>query len=273
MVPKLATRLAGSSDLYQDDGREPYHSVNFITCHDGFTLHDLVSYNDKHNQNNGEDNRDGSSINLSWNCSIEGETDNLLVLNLREKQIKNFAAILFLSQGVPMMLGGDEFGRTQKGNNNAYCQDNEIGWINWDFLEKNKDLHRYFKLLIDFRKNHPSLRRTKFQVEEIDKKPAMSWHGFKLEDPDWSESSKALAVHYRANPQTGDCDIYLLFNADALGHSFALPKLSSGKMWYRVLNAACESPDDMVQPGSEINLKTQKSFRLAPNSVVVLISK
>jgi isoamylase len=273
MISKLATRLAGSSDLYQDDGREPYHSVNFITCHDGFTLHDLVTYNDKHNHLNGENNRDGSNINLSWNCGIEGETDNPEILSLRKKQIKNFAAILFLSQGVPMMLGGDEFNRTQKGNNNAYCQDNLISWINWNLLEKNKDIHRYFKLLIEFRKNHPSLRRTKFQVEEINNEPAMSWHGFKLNNPDWSETSKSLAVHYAANPETGDCDIYMLINADDHGHSFALPKLSSGKTWHRVLNTACESPEDMVEPGSEIRIKPQRSYRLAPFSVAVLIGK
>ena len=273
MVPKLATRLAGSSDLYQDDGREPYHSVNFITCHDGFTLNDLVSYNDKHNYRNGEQNRDGSDINFSWNCGAEGEAADSKIKNLRKKQIKNFAAILFLSQGVPMMLGGDEFGKSQQGNNNAYCQDNEIGWINWDLLNKNAELHRYFKLLIEFRKDHSSLRRTRFQVEEINKKPAMSWHGFGLNSPDWSDTSKSLAVQYLANPQTGDCDIYLLFNADALGHSFALPKLSSGRTWHRVLNTACDYPDDMVEPGSEISIKPQRSYRLAPYSVAVLIGK
>ena len=273
MVPKLATRLAGSSDLYQDDGREPYHSVNFITCHDGFTLNDLVSYNDKHNEKNGESNRDGFGNNLSWNCGVEGPTENNKVLDLRKKQIKNFAAILFLSQGVPMMLGGDEFARTQLGNNNAYCQDNEIGWINWDLLPDNQDLHRYFKLLINFRKSHPSLRRTHFQVEKIDNQPEMSWHGFKQNGPDWSESSKSLAVRYSANPETNDTDIYLLFNSDALGHSFSLPKLTMDKRWYRMLNTAFESPDDIVQPGFEKTLKTQRSYRLAPYSVVVLISK
>ena len=273
MVPKLATRLAGSSDLYQDDGREPYHSVNFITCHDGFTLSDLVSYHDKHNQQNGEDNRDGSDLNFSWNCGYEGETANSKILELRNKQIKNFAAILLFSQGVPMILGGDEFGRTQKGNNNAYCQDNELGWIDWELLKKNKNSHRYFKLLIEFRKNHPSLRRTQFQVEKINNRPAMSWHGFKVNRPDWSESSKSLAVHYAANPKTSDCDLYLMFNADASGHSFALPKLPPMKMWYRVLNTSYESPDDILQTGFEADLKTQKNYRLAPYTVAALISK
>ncbi|MEJ2545344.1 MAG: hypothetical protein P8Y99_14850 [Calditrichaceae bacterium] len=134
-------------------------------------------------------------------------------------------------------------------------------------------MHRYFKLLIDFRKNHPSLRRTKFQVEEIDDKPAMSWHGFRMNRPDWSEKSKSLAVQYLANQETGDCDMYLLFNADALGHSFALPKLTSGKTWHRVLNTACDSPEDMVEPGSEISINPQRSYRLAPYSVAVLIGK
>ena len=136
---ELATRLSGSSDLYQDDGRKPYASINFITCHDGFTLQDLVSYNDKHNEANGEDNRDGANDNNSWNCGVEGPTDDPAIIDLRERQKRNFMATLLLSQGVPMMLGGDELGHTQKGNNNAYCQDNELTWLDWDLDDRQKD--------------------------------------------------------------------------------------------------------------------------------------
>ncbi|RMD52954.1 MAG: glycogen debranching enzyme GlgX, partial [Nitrospirae bacterium] len=154
----LATRFAGSADLYRDSGRRPYHSINFVTSHDGFTLYDLVSYNKKHNYANGEDNRDGMDENFSWNCGVEGETEDLNIMNLRWRQIKNYATILLLSQGVPMILAGDEFGRTQKGNNNAYCQDNEISWVNWELAEKNNHLLRFFKYLIILRRLHPVFR-------------------------------------------------------------------------------------------------------------------
>jgi len=273
MVPALATRLSGSSDLYQDDGREPYHSVNFVTCHDGFTLNDLVSYNEKNNWDNGEENRDGSTVNLSWNCGYEGETKNPAIVQLRQRQMRNFAAILLLSQGVPMMLGGDEFARSQKGNNNAYCQDNEIGWVNWELLQDNQDLLRFFKLLIRFRKNHPNLRRTRFEVKDINGIPEMSWHGFKLGKPDWTEESKSLAVYYTANPELGDCDIFILLNSDDKGHTFELPPLKKPKLWYRVVDTFLKSPDDFREPGQEIKPEKQNAYRLEAYSVAMLISK
>jgi isoamylase len=273
MVPKLATRLSGSSDLYQDDGREPYHSVNFITCHDGFTLNDLVSYNAKHNQQNGENNRDGSEFNLSWNCGSEGETDNKKVNVLRERQIRNFAAILLLSQGVPMLLGGDEFRRTQKGNNNAYCQDNEISWFDWTLREKNSDLFRFFKLLIQFRKNHPNLRRTHFEVRDNNGVPEMSWHGLKLNAPDWSDESSTLAVHYSKNPEYKDIDIFIMLNSGKKGRIFELPQLPAGKEWFRVMDTSLSSPDDICGPGQEIKCVKQSGYRVAENSTVMLIGK
>ncbi len=160
----LASRICGSADLYETSGRLPRHSINFITCHDGFTLYDLVSYNTKHNWANGEDNRDGSDANYSWNCGVEGETDDPEVLRLRLRQAKNFMTTLMISQGVPMILAGDEFLRTQKGNNNAWCQDNEISWVNWELAEKNKDFLRFVRELIGLRKRHPALRRRRFFV-------------------------------------------------------------------------------------------------------------
>ena len=167
----LASRLCGSSDLYQFTGRAPRHSVNFVTCHDGFTLHDLVSYNHKHNRANGEDNRDGCNDNHSWNCGVEGPTDDPQVLALRTRQAKNFMTTLLLSQGVPMILAGDEFLRTQKGNNNAWCQDNEISWLDWTLAEKNAGFLRFVRELIHFRKRHPVLRRRRFFVGEFRRTP------------------------------------------------------------------------------------------------------
>ena len=162
LIGEVGYRLTGSPDLYQDDGRRPYHSVNFITSHDGFTLNDLVSYNDKHNQANGEENRDGDSHNRSWNCGVEGPSNDPRVDSLRRQQQRNFLTMLFLSQGVPMLLGGDEFSRTQNGNNNAYCQDNEISWFNWGWNEKQKRLFEFTRKLIKLRLDHPVLRRPKF---------------------------------------------------------------------------------------------------------------
>ena len=161
-IGEVAYRLTGSPDLYQHDGRRPYASVNFITSHDGYTLNDLVSYNDKHNEANGDENRDGDGHNRSWNCGIEGPTDDPSIDSLRRRQQRNFLAMLFLSQGVPMLLGGDEFGRTQKGNNNAYCQDNEISWLNWQRNEKQNRLFEFTKKLIEFRREHAVFRRPKF---------------------------------------------------------------------------------------------------------------
>src|SRR6185312_3473429 len=148
MTSALATRLLGSPDLYETSAREPYHSINFITSHDGFTLNDLVSYNDKHNLANGENNSDGANDNNSWNCGAEGPTGDPAVQDLRDRQRRNFATILLMAHGVPMIVAGDEFERTQLGNNNAYCQDNEISWVNWHMAESNADLVRFFRLLI-----------------------------------------------------------------------------------------------------------------------------
>jgi glycogen operon protein len=161
-IGEVAYRLTASPDLYQHDGRQPYASVNFITSHDGYTLNDLVSYNDKHNEANGDENRDGDSHNRSWNCGVEGPTDDPNINSLRRRQERNFLTMLFLSQGVPMLLGGDEFGRTQKGNNNAYCQDNEISWLNWQWDEKQNRLFEFTKKLIQLRREHPAFRRPKF---------------------------------------------------------------------------------------------------------------
>jgi isoamylase len=189
----LAYRLTGSSDLYEHTGRRPYASINFVTCHDGFTLRDLVSYNDKHNEANGDDNRDGADDNLSWNCGAEGHTDDPGVLELRARQQRNFLATLLLSQGVPMLLAGDEFGRTQQGNNNTYCQDNELSWVDWSLAEANRDLLEFTRFLVELFRRHPILRRRKFfqgrKIRSSDVKD-LTWFrpdGQEMSDEDWQE--------------------------------------------------------------------------------------
>ena len=189
---EFATRLTGSSDLYESSGRRPYASINFVTCHDGFTLHDLVSYNDKHNEANGDNNTDGTNDNHSWNCGVEGETEEQAINDFRERQKRNFLSTLFLSQGVPMLLAGDEFGFSQRGNNNTYCQDNEITWINWDLSEKNKSLLEFTKKVIRLRKQRRLLRRRKFfqgHPNLTDEKKEITWlntDGKEMSDECWN---------------------------------------------------------------------------------------
>lgn len=271
MISSIATRLAGSADLYQDDGREPFHSVNFITCHDGFTLRDLVSYNDKHNQANGEANRDGSDFNLSWNCSIEGPADDPAINTLRAKQIRNYASVLLLAQGVPMLLAGDEFGRTQQGNNNPYCQDNDISWVDWNLIESNADLFRFFQLIIAFRKEQPMLHRTQFEVSEFGGKPEMSWHGLEPGKPDWSAESNQLALLY--TKKQGLNSIYIMLNMSDQTRAFNLPSPHKTQKWFLKLDTTLSSPKDIFETGKEQLLKDQSYYALASRGISVLISK
>jgi glycogen operon protein len=271
LIPILATRIAGSSDLYRKSGRAPYHSINFITCHDGFTLNDLVSYNKKHNEINGEGNRDGTNENYSWNCGKEGLSNSEKIVQLRKKQIKNFTLLLLLSQGVPMILAGDEMGRTQKGNNNAYCQDNEISWIDWNLLQQNADLFRFFKLAIQFRKDHKSLRRTTFFEDDPAKKIFIQWHGTKLYKPDWSGKTCNFAFHLLPNPHDS-CDIYVISNANARKQNFQLPKLRNGKKWYRVVDTALQAPLDFLESGQEQLLANQNSYTIQARTTALLIA-
>lgn len=235
----FATRITGSSDLYDNGGRGPYQSINFVTCHDGFTLSDLVSFNYKHNLSNGENNRDGDNNNISHNFGIEGTETTPYIESMRLRQIKNFLATLMLSQGIPMMLAGDEFRRTQKGNNNAYCQDNEISWINWELLERNKELFAFTSKMINFRKKHQILRMNSyfkgyahegFTVSDI------SWYDFDGKEPDWKADSHTIALllngDYANIHETGrDEDIYMIFNSSMLSRMFAVPMAPSGRKW------------------------------------------
>ncbi len=269
----VAARVSGSADLYLHLEREPYQSINFVTCHDGFTLNDLVSYSEKHNRANGEDNRDGTNDNASSNYGIEGSTVEPDIENLRVRQIKNFAAILLISQGTPMLLAGDEFRRSQQGNNNAYCQDNEISWVDWTLLEQHKNLFRFFKNMIRFRKSHPVLRRTQYFFEEKDDRgwPAIAWHGVELASPDWSHDSHTLA--FTLSGLAIDNDIHVILNMWTAGLPFELPVLEKERHWYRSVDTFLASPDDIAEQDLEIRVPDAEKYFAGPRSVVVLISK
>ncbi len=270
MLAPLARRLSGSADLYEDDGREPFHSVNFVSCHDGFPLADLVTYNDKHNIANGERNRDGENNNNSWNHGVEGPTTDVGINTLRRRQIKNYIALLMLSQGVPMFLAGDEFGRTQGGNNNAYCQDNAISWLDWDLLKTNKDLWNFFRELIRFRKENAALRRTRFKVDTHNGIPEMTWHGTRLNHPDWSPASRCIGLHL-APTQKGERDIYLIVNGAPNSQVFELPHPTGNGQWHQLLYTAAPAGKDIFSTEQAPLLKENKQISLENRSVMVLV--
>ena len=272
LIGSVASRISGSSDIYQSKSRLPLNSVNFITCHDGFNLNDLVSYNYKHNDANGEGNRDGNDNNHSWNCGVEGETDDPYIENLRERQIKNFASILLLSVGIPMILMGDEVRRTQKGNNNAYCQDNEISWFDWDLTEKNRHLFRFWKLMIDFRKRHSTFRRLQYFSGKENERGLkdISWHGCRLFNPGWDDSN-ARCLAFTLGGFDGDEDIHIMMNMYWDGLEFELPPVK-GRKWYRVADTYLTPPQDIAEPGEEIQIKGN-SYIVSGRSMVVLVSK
>lgn len=277
-VPELATRIQGSPDLYAT--RSPAASVNFITCHDGFTLMDLVSYNYKHNYANGEEGRDGTNDNHSWNCGYEGHTDNKTINALRRRQIKNALTILMVSQGVPMIYMGDEMGRSKNGNNNTYCHDSDLTWLDWNLLEENADLFRFFKLMIEFRKQHPILRREEhFRHSDYMGAgyPDISFHGTSLWQPDWSEDSRTLAVllsgkHVPKN-QKYDDDMYIIMSSFWEPLEFELPPLKGRKRWHVAIDTRRISPKDIYQKGEEPRLRSQKSIKLGDRSVMVLVGR
>jgi glycogen operon protein len=273
MVSSLATRLVGSADLYMQNDREPWHSINFITCHDGFPLADLVSYDVKHNAANGESGRDGLNENLSWNCGVEGPTDDPAILALRSRQARNFATLLMLSHGVPMILAGDEVGRSQRGNNNAYCQDNDVGWFDWTLTERNAGLLRFFRTLIRFRRDHLILRRGTFAISDQDLgQPWVEWHGVRLHQPDWSDDSHTLAMHLHGRPDGMQEHIYLISNAHWEAHDFELPVVP-GWRWVQVVDTSIESPGDIAEAGAERPLPDPRLYAAGPRSTVVLMGQ
>ena len=272
MTSALATRLLGSPDLYLTSAREPYHSINFVTCHDGFTLNDLVSYDEKHNLANGESNTDGNNANFSWNCGVEGPSDDPAINQLRLRQQKNFAAILLVSHGVPMILAGDELGRTQQGNNNAYCQDNEISWVDWRLAETNAELLRFFQLMIAFRKRCPLLRRDSFQLNG-EGRFHITWHGVKRAKPDWGHESRTIAMQLtQLHDEHLRDDLHFVANAYSGDLEFELPHIAE-REWFRVADTAQPSPLDFAEDGQEFPLLSQESYRVKARSVALFVAK
>jgi isoamylase len=267
LVPSLMYRLYGSDDLFPDDRDHAYHpfqSVNYLTCHDGFTLYDLVSYDTKRNWANGHRNTDGPADNYSWNCGWEGDEGvPAEVMTLRKQQIKNFCTLLFLSNGTPMLRAGDEFLQTQGGNNNPYNQDNETTWLDWGRLEQHRDVYRFFKLAIAFRKAHPSLGRSRFWREDV------RWYGVERM-PDLSHDSRSLAFYLRGASQ-GDRDVYVMINAYWRPLTFTI-HTGPVERWARVIDTSQESPNDCLEPGAEIPVVSSR-YLVEPRSVVVLLER
>ncbi len=267
MIPKLMSRLYGSCDLFPDDlmnSYRPYQSVNFVTCHDGFSLYDLVSYNQKHNEANGHGNTDGTDDNLSWNCGWEGdEGAPPAVLDLRRQQVKNFCTLLFLANGTPMFSAGDELMNTQRGNNNPYNQDNETTWLDWSLLERNRDIFRFFKMMIAFRKTHPTLSRSRYWRDDI------RWYGPSGKS-DLSHNSRCLAF-FLAGAALGDADIYVMINGDSTPVTFAVQEGQPGE-WSRAIDTGLPSPEDFRDSGGEVN-QDSSQYVLQPRSIVVLLRR
>jgi isoamylase len=269
LIPEAATRIAGSSDLYEPAGRLPINSINFVTCHDGFTLKDLVSYAEKHNEANGEGNADGHDHNLSANYGVEGETDDPSIRALRERQAMNFIAILMLSQGVPMLLAGDEVLRTQRGNNNGYCQNNEMSWLDWDLVERNRGLHDFTRGMIALRKRHPTLRRERFlsgQPDEDQVIPDIAWHGTAVGQPRWDDPQARELAFTLAGCAPDEAPLHVILNMSRETLDFALPAVP-GRHWRVALDTAggptvCELD---AQPPVHGGI-----YRSMPRSVIVL---
>jgi isoamylase len=267
---RVADRLVGSPEIYGHKEREVEQSVNFVTCHDGFTLNDLVSYDRKHNEENGEDNRDGENDNHSWNCGVEGPTADRAIERLRNRQVKNFLTVTMLSLGMPMILMGDEARRTQYGNNNAYCQDNETGWFDWTLVGKHADVLRFVTLLNARRVLRVvEHERRRVPLNQLIRQARKRWHGVRVGQPDWSNDSHSLAFEAEVQ-QEGLC-VYLILNAYWESLEFELPRVGDGpaSSWRRWIDTALESPEDIV-PWRSAPPLSGRTYETAARSVVVL---
>jgi len=272
-VRRVADRIVGSPEIYGHEEREAEQSVNFVTCHDGFTLNDLVSYDHKHNEANGEQNRDGTNDNRSWNCGVEGPSADPAVEKLRNRQVKNFLTVTMLSLGMPMILMGDEVRRSQRGNNNAYCQDNEINWFDWRLVSKHADLYRFARLLMERRKlrdvaperEHKSLNQLLLEANK-------AWHGVKPNQPDWSDHSHGLALS--AEIRKEKLFFYLILNAYWEKLEFELPPVESnmGGSWRRWIDTTLDSPEDIVEWEAAAPVLTP-AYPAGPRSVIVLFAR
>ena len=277
----FATRISGSSDLYSRDGRKPYHSINFITSHDGFTMNDLVSYNGKHNDDNGENNRDGSDNNSSFNYGYEGVSSNPKIEKIRTRQVKNFFLTLLLSQGTPMLLGGDEIRRSQNGNNNAYCQDSELSWFKWDNLTKYNEIFVFVKKLIEFRRQHNAFLRPEFFQGKDKSENGMldvNWFDEDGLTPDWEKQNHFLAIRLDGSKleilaDTDDNDFYIMFNSSSRDKTVKLPHAPAGKKWYRCIDTSIDAPNDFLESGCEELLPVQTRYVLPARSSAVLLSR
>jgi glycogen operon protein len=268
-VSGVAARILGSPDIYGHKEREAEQSINFVTCHDGFTLNDLVSYNRKHNEANGENNRDGSEDNLSWNCGVEGPTDDPSVAALRNRQVKNFFALELLSAGTPMLLMGDEVRRSQGGNNNGYCQDSDVSWFDWTLLERHADIHRFVKALIGFRQRPDVLAEmAALSLNQLLRRARIEWHGVALQRPDWSDHSHSLALTLQS--LHARFLLHGMLNAYWEHLTFELPPVPAEQAWRRWIDTALDSPDDIC-PWECAPAVTQATYDVQPRSVVFLM--
>ncbi len=277
-IRDLGWRLTGSADLFGHNDRFPRNSINFVACHDGFTLHDLVSYNEKHNDGNGEHNRDGTDANYSWNCGAEGQTADSPIVKLRKQQAKNFLCCLFLSIGTPMMLAGDELLRTQGGNNNAYCQDNEVSWFDWSLLKQNSDIHEFCKKAIQFRKQYPIVRRENFFLgkdTDGDAVPDIDWFGLHLNPPQWDNPEIRMLCYQldgsEEASELGDYHLFFILNGDEREQPVNLPG-STSRRWLRVVDTSLRSGEDFLAPGKEVPVQDPALYYAKPRSLVVLLA-
>jgi len=269
-VARFADRLLGSPEIYGHEEREPEQSINFVTCHDGFTLNDLVSYDQKHNEANGENNRDGADDNRSWNCGAEGPTDDPEVEKLRNRQVKNFLVVTMLSLGMPMILMGDEVRRTQRGNNNAYCQDNEISWFDWSLVTKHEDVHRFVTLLNARRLlRDTEHERRRASLNQLLRHAKTAWHGVNLNQPDWSPSSRSMA--FGAEIKKEKLLFHMILNAYWEPLHFEIPGVRGENPWRRWIDTALESPNDIVEWQNSPSI-AGIVYRAEPRSVVVLFA-
>jgi isoamylase len=271
-VRRFADRILGSPDVFGHEEREAEQSVNFVTCHDGFTLNDLVSYNEKHNEQNREDNRDGSNDNRSWNCGVEGASDDPLIESLRNRQVKNFLVANILALGVPMILMGDEVRRTQYGNNNAYCQDNEISWFDWTLVDKHADVLRFVSLLTQRRLlRDDDAERERLTLNQLVGQAFKSWHGVKLNQPDWSDNSHSLTLSVEVRKER--LLFHVIHNAYWDSLDFELPAVDASYRgsWRRWIDTGLDSPDDIVEWHHALPVSADV-YRAGPRSTVVLIA-
>ena len=277
----MATRLTGSSDLYLRDGRKPFHSINYVTSHDGFTLRDLVSYNGKHNERNGERGRDGHDSNFSYNHGHEGPSKDPAIERLRLRQQKNYLATLLLSTGTPMLLGGDEFGRTQRGNNNAYCQDDETSWFDWGLTVKNVELVRFVKRIIALRLAHPAFRRPEFftgRDANYNALPDIAWFAPDGSAPDWDAADPAVSARLDGSKadivaDRDDNDFFLMLNATDAALDFAVCPPQPGWRWHRAVDTQIDAPDDVSKQGQEPPVDHGLPYRLMPKCFALLLSR